>query len=127
MRKFKRGEKFFYQGRPRVCLDVRGRQMLAFQLGSLASERMRMDSQKVGTGKCYARLIEEIDRFAASVAPGSVIRTEFGEVTIKEFTPSGDARGVNEKGKECLVDRWCLLVAVARYILSEGGRELVHV
>jgi len=92
-----------------------------------ASDGRVKTMKKVSTGKRYARLIQEVDRLAGSVAPDSVIKTELGEVTIKEITSSGDARGVNEKGEECLVDRWCLLVAVARNILSPGERELVHV
>ncbi len=115
----RRGEKFYWMGKPWACLDVQEKQLLALQLHTGDVRVFPLRSPRAKTGKQYINLIKAIDELHSRIVPGSIVDTDDGMVKITKVFRSGSAEGVNEKGDRCPIDRWILMGKIAKALVAK--------
>lgn len=121
--KCRRGEKFYWMGKPWACLDVQEKQLLGLQLHSGDVRVFPLRSPRAKTGKQYINLIKAIDDLHLRIVPGSIVDTDHGMVRITKVFRSGSAEGVNEKGDRCPIDRWILMGKIAKALVAKSQSQ----
>ncbi len=76
-----RGEKFYLQGKPWACLDIRGKQLLAIHFETYETRVLSSKSVRYRVGKRYVKLVEAIDHLLEHLPSEKRIQTDLGKFT----------------------------------------------
>lgn len=120
-----RGDKFYHDGKPWVCLEVNKKQVLALRLSDLHTEILEKRAARARCGKQYKNLMNAVDDLVRHIGPGTNLTLPTGKVTVKKRCSSGDLVCEDEEGWPSRINKWTVVGSSARILLARSRPERV--